>query len=275
MVKDFYILGEILNSTAERMSEEDFQKEKNTDEYKYVNGDSKFKEEMKDLFARRRVDRMKREKILEALYGNAEALGWIKDMENYRALRIEQAWISIAIGDGQRDAATRALYEDLDRRRRTLHNKALAGFCKLVEETAPFSNRANAPQNDNRYFEPREESRGDFYTGPLMIPYDEPNGYGNHNVRDAMTTGMFQFLKFIEETPRTDWDMLRGHVLAKVRASSRRNIPPDDKLPDIGELQDEIRRTPRRYGMSESPDKDEFSTELFDSRDSKYGRDSR
>lgn len=254
-----------------RMSEEDFQKEKNTDKYKEANKDPKLKEEMKSLFAKRRVDRMKREKILEALYGNSNALGWIKDMENYRALRIEQAWISIAIGDGQRDAATRALYEDLDRRRRTLHNKALTGFCKLVEETAPFSNRANVAQDETSYFRARDVSEGDIYDGPLMIPYDEPNGYGNHNVRDSMTTGMFQFLKFIEETPRNDWDIIRDRVMDKIKY----RIDPNAKLPDIVELQDEIRRTPRRYGMSESPDKDEFSTDLFDNRDSKYGRDSR
>lgn len=265
MEKNFFI------ERLERMSEEQFQEARMTEEYRNLVTDPNAKNAMMAMLGRRRDNERKREKILEALYSNPQALGWIKDMENYRGLRIHQAWVSIAIGEGQRDASTRAVYEDLDRQRRTLHNKALTAFCRLVESTSPYgSNRSNVNPNDGSYFTLREARNGDLYEGPLMIPYEEENNYGKHEVRDAMTTGMFKFLKFIAETPRGDWDMLRDKVIDRAKASGRKNIDPS-KLPNIGDLQTDLRRTPQQYGMSEAPETDEFSTDLFDRRDNKSG----
>lgn len=259
--KKFFIMR------LERMSEEQFQEAKKTDEYRDANTDPSARAAMGAMLRNRRINERKREKILEALYGNPQALGWINDMENYRSLRIHQAWVSIAIREGESGA--KPLYEELDKQRRTRHNKALAAFCRLVESTSPYgSNRSNTQPNDNVYFKLREEINGDLYEGPLMIPYEEANGYGNPEIREAMTDGMFQFLKFIAETPRSDWDMLRGKVIDRLNASGKTTIDSNTKLPDIGELQADLRRTPIKYGMKEAPVNDGFSTDLFEDNDS-------
>ena len=104
----------------------------------------------------------------------------------------------------------------------------------------------------------------DLYDGPLMIPKDEPNGYGQPYERLAMTNAMFQMLKLIELTPRSDWDKPRENALNKLKLSL------DTKVPNITELQDNLVRMTRGWGMDDPPDVDEFSTDLFDERDNKY-----
>lgn len=249
----------------EGMSHEEFQEIKKTDDYRALNREPSVKEEFMAVLSKRRSNDRKRERLLEVLYRDPKVLEWIKDIENYRTLRIEQAWVSIAIRGGENDGATKSTYESLDRQRRSCHNKALGAFCRLVEKTSPIaSSRTNIPPKDGSSFIARDELEGDLYDGPLMIPYEEANQYGDPSVRNEMTTGMFGFLKLIEQTPRSDWDRARERVLARI------TIDPSVKIPDITEVQGNLNRVIRGFGMYESPDKDDFSTDLFDIRDNKF-----
>lgn len=247
----------------EKMSYDEYQEIRETEQYKALNRDPSVKQEFMKVLSNRKSNELKRERLLLALYRDPSVFEWIRDIESYRTLRIEQAWISIAIKGGENDSATKASYESLDRQRRTLHNRALTSFCKLIENTSPPSSRDNTPPENGFSYIVRDEKIGDLYDGPLMIPSEEADKYGNPVVRDAMTTGMFQLLKLIEQTPRSDWDRARESVLARIVADSK-------KIPDITEIQADLNRTVRGYGMLDSPDKDDFSTDLFDDRDNRY-----
>lgn len=252
----------------ERMSDAEFQEVRKTDEYRALNRDPSVREEFLNVLKKRRSNDRKRWRILEAVYENPIVFEWIKDMENYRDLRIKQAWLSIAIREGNKDERT--YYAELDQQRRGMHNRALAAFCRLVESTSlPGTTRDNLPPKDNLPFITRDEQLGDLYEGPLMIPSEEPDKYGNHVVRQEMTTGMFQFLKLIEQTPRGDWDIARKKVIEKIKND------PEEKIPQMRNVQIELQRTVRAFGMSDSPDKDEFSTDLFDDRDNKFKKSKR
>lgn len=249
------------------MSTEQFMQERQTEEYRELNRSKEHKEEFMAMLAKRRGDASKREKILEALYSNPDALGWINDMEAYRSLRVKQGWVSMAIREGDRDA--KPMYEDLDRQRRGYHNKALTAFCRLVEATSSkLSNRANQAPRDGSYYIPRNES--DLYSGPLMIPYEEPDGYGNHAVRMEMTDGMFQLLKFIEETHRSDWDIARQKVLARKRNVVKQQGAPE---PEIEDIQRTLRSNMRAWGVDDSPEIDDFGLDIYDKRDRRNSDD--
>ena len=244
-------------SELEKMSTEQFMQERGTEQYRELNRSQEHREQFKAMLSKRRGNERKREKILEALYSNPRTLEWLKDIEAYRLLRVEQAWISMEIKAG--DSGSKSMYEDLDRRRRQYHNKALTAFCRLVEATSSaLSNRANKAPSDGSYYVPRTENDGDLYSGPLMIPSEEPDNYGNHAVRMEMTDGMFQFLKFIEETARTDWDITREKVLSR-----KKDIVQQQENPEIEEIQTKLRRDMRGWG-AESPENDDFDLTIFD-----------
>lgn len=244
------------------MSEERFEAETQTDAYKAISSDPSVKKEFREMTGNRIADTLKREKLLEALYSSPEALDWLAKIQAYRALRCEQAWVSIAMRDEGKGGNSSVYYQDLDKERRPKHNEALEAFCKLVEKATPYGTRDNRPPADGRTFMPR--GKYDLYDGPLMNPKDEPNGYGEPYERLAMTNAMFQMLKLIELTPRSDWDKPRENILNKLKLSL------DTKVPSITELQDNLVRMTRGWGMDAPPDVDEFSTDLFDERDNKY-----
>ncbi len=253
-----------LMDKIEKMSFDEFQELRKTPEYRALNSEPTVKEEFMSVLAKRNSNDLKREKILKALYEKPEVLEWIKDIQAYRTLRIEQAWLSIAIREGENDDGNKSFWSSLDKRRRQVHNKALSAFCKLVESTSPFSRRDNVAPQDDSLFLVRDEGKGDLYDGPLMIHYEEANKYGNPVVRDAMTTGMFQLLKLIEQTARSDWDRARSRVL------NRKTIDPTTKLIDVLDIQGELRRETKGFGMSEAPGEDDFGIDLFDDKDNRY-----
>lgn len=251
-------------SRLKDMSYEQFAEEEKSDMYIEISKDISMRKEFMEMRKSRMANKFKRERVLEALYSSPVTLEWINNIQKYRELRIEQAWISIALRDGEKDLATKSSWEMLDKKRRSVHNQALKSFCKLIEKTSPNTNRDNMPPSDGSLYLPRNEKMGDIYDGPLMIPEEEPDKYGPRDVREAMTKGMFRFLKLIEETHRSDWDIDRKNVMERLA------INMDAKLPDIMEIQADLKRIIRGFGMSESPVEDEFSTNLFDEKDNKY-----
>ena len=225
-------------------------------------GDLSVRKEFKEMRRGRISDGFKRERLLEALYTAPIVLEWLTDIQAYRDLRSEQAWVSIAMRGGDDNA--RSSWQRLDKERRMKHNKALKAFCKLVEKTSPGCTRDNRAPDGETFFIARDEKSGDLYDGPLMIPEEEKNGYGQPVERDSMTDGMFQLLKLIELTPRSDWDLARNSVFERI------NIDPSAKVPDIIEIQDALRKSTRGWGLSEPLDRDNFDTNRFDERDNKY-----
>lgn len=244
------------------MSAEQYEAETQTDSYKKIMGDLSVRKEFKEMRRGRISDGFKRERLLEALYTAPIVLEWLTDIQAYRDLRSEQAWVSIAMRGGDDNA--RSSWQRLDKERRMKHNKALKAFCKLVEKTSPGCTRDNRAPDGETFFIARDEKSGDLYDGPLMIPEEEKNGYGQPVERDSMTTGMFQLLKLIELTPKSDWDKARENTFEKLGLSI------DAKVPDIIAIQDGLRRMTRGWGMDAPPDKDDFSTDLFDDRDNRY-----
>lgn len=256
------------------MSIDEYDAEMNKEEYNAIKNDPAVRKEFKEMRAARMTDSFKRERLLDALYTFPTVLEYLTNIQSYRDLRSEQAWISIAIKEGENDSYTKSTYQALDKKRRQVHNRALKSFCKLIEITSPGCTRDNMSQGES-FFMPRDETKGDLYDGSLMIPEEEPDGYGPAPVRNEMTTGMFQLLKFIELTPRGDWDKARTVVLERL------NITKSTQLPDIEEFQAGLKKMTRGFGLEEPLEEDDFGIDKFDQRDNKFkltlksGRDSR
>lgn len=244
------------------MSKEQFEAEMQTDAYKEISSDSAAKKEFIKMNKQRIADTFKREKLLEALYSSPDVFNWLANIQAYRNLRCEQAWVSIAMREEGRNGNASVIHIDLDKRRRATHNEALSSFCKLVEKTAPYSNRNNRHVDNETSFIAR--GRYDLYDGQLMNPKEEKNGYGEPVTRDAMTTAMFQMLKLIELTPKSDWDKSREVVLNKLGLSL------ETEVSSIMQIHDNLAKTTRGWGMDSPPDVDDFDTSLFDERDNKY-----
>ena len=112
------------------MSAEQYEVETQTDSYKKIMSDLSVRKEFKEMRSGRISDGFKRERLLEARYTAPTVLDWVTDMQAYRDLRSEQAWVSIAMRGGDDNA--RALYQRLDKERRPKHNKALKAFCRAL-----------------------------------------------------------------------------------------------------------------------------------------------
>ena len=235
------------------MSQEKFQEVKKTDEYRALITDPEVKGQLQSMLANRRAKERKRVKFLETLYTTSEAMNWVKDIQDYRDLRVLQ----IVLGDDLADNDNKLWFSSLDKGRRECHNRALTAFCRLVLKTSPGTNRSNTPTIEGSSFGVRDESEGDLFAGPLMIPYEEANNYGTHDVRDAMTTGMFQFLILIEETDRSDWDIARGKALERISMMGK--TVDEQKIPDIKQIQQDLISSRRARGAKRaSPTKDDF-----------------
>ena len=236
------------------MSHEEFQEIKKTDQYRAINSDPEMKDELRAMFTERMSSDRKRVKLLETLYTSpGDTMEWIKNIQAYRDLRCLQ----VILCDDLSDNDNKLWFSSLDKGRRDCHNKALASFCRLVMKSSPDSNRSNTPVIPGSSFGIRDEGNGDLYAGPLMIPYEEENNYGTHDVRDAMTTGMFQFLILMEETARSDWDRAKERALEMLAIKGK--TVDREKLPDVKLIQRDLISSRRSHGAkSASPAKDDF-----------------
>lgn len=235
------------------MPSEQFQELKKTEEYRALITDSEVKGQLQAMLAERRSKERKRIKLLDVLYTSPETLEWIKDIQAYRDLRCLQ----VILAQDLSDSDNKLWWSSLDKSRRDYHNKALTAFCRMTMRASPESNRSNTPVIPGSSFGVRDDAEGDLYAGPLMIPYEEVNSYGDHDVRDSMTTGMFQLLILIEETARSDWEIAKNKAFERIQL--RGVVVDKENVPDINEIQMDLIRSRRSCGAKGgSPTRDDF-----------------
>lgn len=152
-----------------------------------INGYKAKSKKVEELAVQASVKR-KMESLVVLLNKYPDMLGNIKALIDYRSLRIEQRVYADMLQDA-REGRYGSLYkrdimesklEDIDRRRRRVHNKALSNFCGLMRQ---FTNAGMVP----------------IYDDELMDPSKEKDGYGDHIKRLKMTDGMLGLLANIED----------------------------------------------------------------------------
>ncbi len=147
--------------------------------------------------------------IRQLLIKDPSMLDNLNNILKYRELRVEQCLIAEWIQEARENTGEgwfkidkmQERSQTLDKERRACHNKALAGFYRIVE----------AQKNKNIV--------NVAYSGDIMNPFDEQDNYGMHTVREKMTDAFLDTLYAIESSNASELDD-RDKTFAEFRKSS-------------------------------------------------------
>lgn len=138
----------------------------------------------------RKLQFQKVENLIKVLQKSPDSLSNIKALMDYRSLRTLQISYRDILYDynhginpevGQLKIDTMQIeFQELEKKRRDMHNKALGNFCGLMRTYRQL----NIPP---------------FHIGEYMDPHYEENEYGDPNIRRDMTDSMFSLLNAIED----------------------------------------------------------------------------
>lgn len=234
------------------MSVKAFETEKKSHRYIELiqDKDSEVKKAYQSMFAGRKSDMIKREKILELMYTSPDLLfETIQKIQTYRTAKYKHKIKFAAFQEVDKDKYVIQEMEEFDADRREAHNEALSSFCRLVLATSPGSNKRNIEFDENGInYAVRTEEKGDLYTGELMDPLEKGVEELPSLIRASMTDGMIKgFLIFLERTYSSDWEKSRSKVL--------------DRLVALGKISEQDKESIERRGKSVEIDRVEQDEE--------------